>query len=74
LIGPPCDTLKSHTLLSASPAASPCFFASAVLSLCMPSLAAEKNDEPWKLLPPSFGIMLARTPPAEVSALMALVW
>ena len=29
---------------------------------------------PLKRLPPSRGIMFSRTPPAEVSALMPLVW
>ena len=49
-------------------------FASAVLSDWRLLLPAEKKVVPLNWLPPSLGIMLARTPPAEVSALMALVW
>ena len=75
LTGPPSATLMSHTLLSAS--RRPQALARSrrpMLSDCIESLPAGEEAGALERLPPSLGIMFARTPPAEVSALMALVW
>ena len=73
-MGPPSDALKSQTLFRLSGAASPAARASSLLLDWSPLFAPDRNSVPLNWFPPSFGIMLARTPPADTSALIALVW
>src|SRR5262245_11153878 len=77
MIAPPADPLKSFRCCTRAPVVNPRVRRSSsrfVDCRCQLSDEPPKKPDPCSVLPPSFGIRLSRTPPADDSADTPLVW
>src|SRR6185436_1800560 len=75
--GPPAEPLKSLRCWTREPVCRPRAVkaeSTLVDCRCQPSAEPPRKPEPRNVSPPSFGIKLTRTPPADDSAETPLVW